>query len=59
MDYDFRQILLPPLVAFCSPEIGQTYKCIASARGFLSGRPGHRAPSKQVYVQVVNALPTI
>jgi hypothetical protein len=24
MDYDFRQILLPPLVAFAAPDIGQT-----------------------------------
>jgi hypothetical protein len=26
MDYDFRQILLPPFVAFAAPVAGQTYK---------------------------------
>jgi len=26
MDYDFRQILLPPFVAFAAPAIGQTCK---------------------------------
>ena len=68
MDYDFRQILLPPFVALLAPARDRTSSYPADYRKTTNGGsnlpelprwPGHSAAAKHMDVEMIHCLPAV